>query len=71
MLEQVRNESWEAQQIFAKAEADPTGKTRRKRHSINTDSDLHSTRHARKAVGGLFAGLVRDAEIYVSGGADG
>ncbi len=38
---------------------------------MNTDSDLHSTRHARAAVGGLVAGLVGDAAVYVSGGAEG
>jgi cyanuric acid amidohydrolase len=38
---------------------------------MNTDSDIHSTRHARAAVGGLLAGLVGDTQIYVSGGAEG
>ena len=38
---------------------------------MNTDSDIHSTRHARAAVGGLLAGLVGETRLYVSGGAEG
>lgn len=71
ILDQVKDESGEVVQVFAKAEADPRGNIRGKRHTMNTDSDLHSTRHARAAVGGLIAGLVGDTEIYVSGGAEG
>jgi cyanuric acid amidohydrolase len=58
-------------QVFAKAEADPSGNIRRWRHTMNTDSDIHSTRHARAAVGGLLAGISADTQIYVSGGAEG
>ena len=58
-------------QVFAKAEADPSGTVRTWRHTMNTDSDIHSTRHARAAVGGLLAGIVADTQIYVSGGAEG
>lgn len=59
-------------QIFAKAEADPTGMINRKyRHTMLTDSDVQSTRHARAAVGGLIAGVSGDCCIYVSGGAEG
>jgi cyanuric acid amidohydrolase len=57
-------------QVFAKAEADPSGAIRGRRHTMLTDSDIHSTRHARAAVGGLLAGLVGDPAIYVSGGAE-
>jgi cyanuric acid amidohydrolase len=57
-------------QVFAKAEADPSGAIRGCRHTMLTDSDIHSTRHARAAVGGLLAGLVGDPAIYVSGGAE-
>ncbi len=57
-------------QIFAKADPDPTGTIRGHRHTMLTDSDLHSTRHARAAVGGLLAGLAADPMIYVSGGAE-
>lgn len=71
ILDQIKNEGGHVLQVFAKAEADPTGNIRNKRHTMNTDSDLHSTRHARAAVGGLIAGLTGDTQIYVSGGAEG
>ena len=57
-------------QVFAKAEAAPDGAIRGRRHTMLTDSDIHATRHARAAVGGLLAGLVRETAIYVSGGAE-
>jgi cyanuric acid amidohydrolase len=71
LLKQIEDEEGEVIQVFAKAEADPRGHIRDQRHTMNTDSDIHSTRHARAAVGGLLAGLVGDTEIYVSGGAEG
>ena len=71
LLEQVNRESGHVLQVFAKAEADPTGNIRGCRHTMNTDSDIHSTRHARAAVGGLLAGLVGETRLYVSGGAEG
>lgn len=71
MLDEVKQENGEVVQVFVKAEADPDGKIRGMRHTMNTDSDIHSTRHARAAVGGLVAGLVQDTAIYVSGGAEG
>ncbi|KAF8861589.1 ring-opening amidohydrolase [Acephala macrosclerotiorum] len=71
ILDQIKSEGGHVLQVFAKAEADPTGNIRGKRHTMNTDSDLHSTRHARAAVGGLIAGLTGDTQIYVSGGAEG
>lgn len=71
LLGRVKDEGGHVLQVFAKAEADPTGIIRNKRHTMNTDSDLHSTRHARAAVGGLIAGLTGDTQIYVSGGAEG
>lgn len=71
LLEQVDRESGHVLQVFAKAEADPTGKIRGNRHTMNTDSDIHSTRHARAAVGGLLAGLVGEMRLYFSGGAEG
>jgi len=58
-------------QIFAKAEASPDGTIRGRRHTMLTDSDVPSTRHARAAVGGLLAGLSGDPCLYVSGGAEG
>ncbi len=71
LLDQVKKDHGEVVQVFAKAEADPSGLIRGSRHTMNTDSDIHSTRHARAAVGGLLAGLVGDTQIYVSGGAEG
>lgn len=71
LLSQVKRDNGEVVQVFAKAEADPHGTVRGNRHTMNTDSDIHGTRHARAAVGGLLAGLVGDTLIYVSGGAEG
>jgi cyanuric acid amidohydrolase len=70
-LERIRNEGGEVVQVFAKAEADPAGTIRGWRHTMSTDSDIHGTRHARAAVGGLIAGLTGDTRVYVSGGAEG
>lgn len=55
-------------QVFAKA--DPVGAVRGCRTTMLNDSDIHATRHARAAVGGLVAGLVGDSMVYVSGGAE-
>ena len=71
LLSQVKRDGGKVLQVFAKAEADPRGLVRGSRHTMNTDSDIHSTRHARAAVGGLLAGLTGDPQIYVSGGAEG
>lgn len=56
--------------VFAKAEADPTGYVRGRRHTMLNDSDINSTRHARAVVGGVIASVVGDPMIYVSGGAE-
>lgn len=56
--------------VFAKAEADPTGQVRGRRHTMLTDTDISSTRHARAAVGAVIASLVGDPMVYVSGGAE-
>lgn len=71
LLEKAKQDGGKVLQVFAKAEADPSGHVRGWRHTMSTDSDIHSTRHARAAVGGLIAGLASDAEVYVSGGAEG
>ncbi|MFD1704086.1 ring-opening amidohydrolase [Methylopila henanensis] len=55
---------------LAKAEADPSGLVRGRRHTMLDDSDIASTRHARAFVGGALAGLLGETEIYVSGGAE-
>ena len=56
--------------VFAKAEAAPSGEVRGARHTMLDDSDINSTRHARAAVGGLLAGVAGTGLIYVSGGAE-
>jgi cyanuric acid amidohydrolase len=56
--------------VFAKAEADPTGRIRGRRHTMLDDSDINSTRHARAVVGAVIASIVGDPMIYVSGGAE-
>ncbi|ETS80755.1 hypothetical protein PFICI_08284 [Pestalotiopsis fici W106-1] len=63
-LGEVNRDGGHVLQVFAKAEADPRGEIRGKRHTMNTDSDIQSTRHARAAVGGLIAGLVGDTQMY-------
>jgi cyanuric acid amidohydrolase len=56
--------------LFAKAEADPGGTVRGRRHTMLDDSDINHTRHARAVVGGVLAAAVGDPMIYVSGGAE-
>lgn len=56
--------------VFAKAEADPTGYIRGNRHTMLTDSDISHTRMARAVVGGALASKTKDTMIYVSGGAE-
>ncbi|MET0258528.1 MAG: ring-opening amidohydrolase [Methylobacterium sp.] len=56
--------------LVAKAEASRTGLVRGSRHTMNEDSDLAATRHARAFVGGVLAGLVGTTELFVSGGAE-
>ena len=56
--------------VFAKAEADPSGYVRNRRHTMLNDSDINNTRHARAAVGAVIACIVGDPMIYVSGGAE-
>jgi cyanuric acid amidohydrolase len=56
--------------VFAKAEASPDGLVRGERHTMLNDSDVHSTRHARAAVGAVIASVVGRTAIYVSGGAE-
>lgn len=70
LLATVRDEGGRVRQVFAKAEADPAGYLRGRRHTMLTDSDVQATRHARAAVGGLLAGLVGESCLYVSGGAE-
>ena len=60
----------ELAQVLAKAEADPSGYVRDRRHTMLNDSDLNHTRHARAVVGGVLAYVSGDPMIYVSGGAE-
>ncbi|MDI4645883.1 ring-opening amidohydrolase [Cohnella hashimotonis] len=64
------NPGAEVVQVLAKAEADPTGLVRGRRHTMLNDSDINHTRHARAAVGAVLASIVGDPMIYVSGGAE-
>ncbi|MBK1789227.1 ring-opening amidohydrolase [Prauserella cavernicola] len=70
LLDEVERQGGRVRQVFAKAEADPSGSVRGLRHTMLTDSDVNSTRHARAAVGGLLAALKGDGAVYVSGGAE-
>jgi len=56
--------------VFAKAEADPTGKVRGRRHTMLDDSDINQTRQARAVVGGVVASIVGDTMVYISGGSE-
>jgi cyanuric acid amidohydrolase len=56
--------------LLAKAEASRSGMVGEKRHTMNDDSDISSTRHARGFVAGALGGLVGHTEIFVSGGAE-
>jgi cyanuric acid amidohydrolase len=56
--------------LLAKAEASRSGMIGDKRHTMNDDSDISSTRHARGFVAGALAGLIGHTEIFVSGGAE-
>jgi len=56
--------------VLAKAEPDPSGAVRGRRHTMLDDSDISGTRHARAFVGGVLAGLFGLTDLYVSGGAE-
>jgi cyanuric acid amidohydrolase len=56
--------------LFAKAEADPSGRVRGQRHTMLNDSDINATRHARAAVGAVLASVADCTALYVSGGAE-
>ncbi|WP_017301343.1 ring-opening amidohydrolase [Nodosilinea nodulosa] len=56
--------------IFAKAEADPTGRVLGHRHTMLDDSDISHTRMARAVVGAVIAATVQNPMVYVSGGSE-
>jgi cyanuric acid amidohydrolase len=56
--------------VFAKAEASPSGEILGCRHTMLDDSDVSHTRMARAVVGAVVASIVQDPMVYVSGGAE-
>ena len=56
--------------VFAKAEASPTGQVLGCRNTMLDDSDINHTRMARAVVGAMIASIVQDPTIYVSGGGE-
>ncbi len=56
--------------VFAKAEANPSGFILGRRHTMLDDSDISHTRMARAVVGSVIASIVKDPMIYVSGGSE-
>ena len=56
--------------LVAKTESGSSGLIRGNRHTMLTDSDIASTRHARAFTGGVLAGLIGHTELFVSGGAE-
>lgn len=56
--------------VFAKAEADPSGQVLGYRHTMLDDSDINHTRMARAVVGAVIAAAVQHPMIYVSGGSE-
>lgn len=56
--------------VFAKAEADPTGAVLGRRHTMLDDSDISHTRMSRAVVGAVVAAVAQDPMVYVSGGSE-
>ncbi|WP_431121135.1 ring-opening amidohydrolase [Variovorax paradoxus] len=56
--------------VFVKCEPDRRGRVRGTRHTMLDDTDINAQRHIRGAVGGMVAGVLGDARIFVSGGAE-
>ena len=56
--------------VFAKAEAAPSGQILGRRHTMLDDSDISHTRMARAVVGAVVASIVQDPMIYISGGGE-
>ena len=56
--------------VFAKAEAAPSGQILGCRHTMLDDSDINHTRMARAVVGATIASIIQDPMIYVSGGSE-
>ena len=56
--------------VFAKAEADPSGYVLERRHTMLDDSDISHTRMSRAVVGAVVAAIAQDPAVYVSGGSE-
>lgn len=56
--------------VFAKAEASPSGQILGCRHTMLDDSDINHTRMARAVVGAVIASIIQNPMIYVSGGSE-
>ncbi|WPH20125.1 cyanuric acid amidohydrolase [Variovorax paradoxus] len=56
--------------VFVKCEPDRRGHVRGARHTMLDDTDINAQRHIRGAIGGMVAGVLGDARIFVSGGAE-
>lgn len=69
-LEQIGQPASRIVNVFAKAEADPSGFVLGRRHTMLDDSDISHTRMARAVVGSVLAAAVQDPMIYVSGGSE-
>ena len=52
--------------VFAKCEADPSGRLRGRRQVMLDDSDVHHHRHAKAAAGAVIAAAVGDPAVFVS-----
>lgn len=56
--------------LLAKADPGGTGRIRGQRHTMNDDSDINATRHARALVGGVAAAATGRTDLFISGGAE-
>ena len=69
-VERARGPRGTIEIVAAIVKADPVASVRGRRTTMLSDSDIHATRHARAAVGGVVAAAVGDCRVYVSGGAE-
>jgi cyanuric acid amidohydrolase len=52
--------------VFAKAEADPRGTVRGRRHTMLSDDDIGDTRYARCVLSSVLAAVLGETRVYVS-----
>lgn len=55
---------------LSKGDPPGNGKIRGARHTMNSDSDIHSHRHGRSAYGAMIASVIGHSYCFVSGGAE-